>query len=209
MHLINLLDLIGTSVFAISGALAASSKEMDLSGILAVGFIVGNGGGTIRDLLLNRTVFWLHDPNILYISILPSIVILLLSRFFYFSERLLLIPDAIGLGVFAVVGAQITLNMGMRVDIAVIMGVITAAGGGMLRDILCGEVPLILKREIYATAAFCGSLLYVLLIHHINRHTAGLIAILLVLIIRMVAIKLRLGLPKFSGAWFVKRREHE
>lgn len=207
MNIINFLDLFGTAVFAISGSLAAARKEMDITGILLVGVIVGIGGGTIRDVLLNRTVFWFHNPMMIYLGLISSLVVILFSKKFYFSERLLLIPDALGLGVFSVVGTQITLQQQLPWDVAVIMGVLTAVGGGVIRDILCNEIPLVLKREIYATAALLGSLCFLILQNYINNRFAGGIAIALVIIIRLIAIEFNLGLPVITADWFVKKRE--
>ena len=156
------LELVGVAVFAASGALTASRKEMDPFGFVLVATVTGIGGGTLRDLVLGRLpVFWVAEP--IYLAICAAIAVLAFftahrieSRF-----RALLWADAVGLAVFAVQGAETALLAGASPVVAVLLGMVSATFGGIIRDVLCAEVPLMLRREIYATAAAFGALVYV------------------------------------------------
>lgn len=158
----SLLDAFGIFVFALSGGLAAARRQLDPFGFLVLAFLPAVGGGTLRDLILDRTVFWIADP-------LPLVLIgVAAAATFFFAapvarrERLLRWLDALGLSVFAVLGARRGLLVTGDPMVAVVMGVMTAVVGGVLRDVVCNEIPLILHREIYATAAVAGALVYVL-----------------------------------------------
>jgi len=155
-----LLDLLGVFVFGLSGALAAARKEMDIFGYIVLALLPAIGGGTIRDLILDTPVFWIEQSIYILIATTAGILI------FFFSVKIgqryhfLKWADALGLSLFCVLGTSKALTVTGDPVIAVIMGVVTAVAGGILRDVLCNEIPLILKREIYATAAFFGSLIY-------------------------------------------------
>ena len=151
----------GDVVFAISGALMASRYKMDIVGFIMIGSITGIGGGTIRDLLLGRTVWWTHDPTELILVITASVI-----TFFFISSSIVhkkgaVWADALGLSVFAVVGANIALAFGSPFLIAVVVGMITATGGGVIRDMITNNLPMIMSGQLYATAALFGSLSYV------------------------------------------------
>ena len=158
------LDLLGIAVFAASGALVASRKQMDVVGFVLIGMVTGFGGGTVRDLLLGRTpLFWLRQPE------LPAIAAAAALLVFFFAHRVesrfkaLLWADAMGMALFAVLGAEIALIAGAEAWAAVLLGTVTATAGGILRDVICDEVPLILRKEIYITAAAAAALAYVAL----------------------------------------------
>jgi uncharacterized membrane protein YeiH len=151
----------GDVVFAISGALMASRYKMDIVGFIMIGSITGIGGGTIRDLLLGRTVWWTHDPTELILVVTASVI-----TFFFISNEMTrkkgaVWADALGLSVFAVVGANIALSFGSPFLIAVVVGMITATGGGVIRDMITNNLPMIMSGQLYATAALFGSLSYV------------------------------------------------
>ena len=161
MSVWQLLDSFGIFVFALSGGLAAARRQLDPFGFLVLAFLPAVGGGTLRDLLLDRPVFWLEDPLPLY-----EIAFAALLTFFFAGararrEKWLLWFDALGLCVFTVLGARRGLLITGDPAIAVMMGVITAVVGGLLRDVVANDVPLVLHREIYATAAFAGALTFV------------------------------------------------
>ncbi len=158
------LDLLGIAVFAASGALVASRKQLDAVGFVLIGMVTGFGGGTVRDLLLGRTpLFWLKQPE------LPAIAAAAALLVFFFAHRVesrfkaLLWADALGMALFAVLGAEIALIAGAEAWAAVLLGTVTATAGGILRDVMCDELPLILRKEIYITAAAAAALAYVAL----------------------------------------------
>lgn len=158
------LDLAGVAVFALSGALTAARKQMDLFGFVLIATATGIGGGTLRDLLLGQApVFWVREP--VYLGITGAVALLGFATAHLVESRyrLLLWADAVGLSVFCLLGAQAAMNAGVSGWIAVIMGLMTATFGGLVRDLLCHETPLILRKEIYATAAALGAAVLVAL----------------------------------------------
>lgn len=148
------------AVFAISGALVASRKCLDPVGFALVATITGIGGGTLRDLLLGQSVFWVHQPSYVVLCIVVSSVVYFIAPHIEYRYRVLLWADAAGLSLFSVLGATLALEAGFNGVIAVVMGLLSATFGGLIRDVLCGEIPLILRKEIYATAALCGALVF-------------------------------------------------
>ncbi|MDF2780834.1 MAG: hypothetical protein K0S96_638 [Geminicoccaceae bacterium] len=156
------LDVAGVAVFAASGALTASRQQMDVVGFALVATVTGIGGGTIRDLLLGTgPVFWVFAPSYLFLCVGVAILLFFAAPLLESRFRALLWADAAGLAIFCVIGAEAALRAGSPGSVAVLMGVITATFGGLVRDVLCAEVPLILRREIYATAAAVGAGVYV------------------------------------------------
>lgn len=161
---LRLLDWAGIAVFAASGALVASRKQMDAVGFVLIGVVTGLGGGTLRDLLLGRTpVFWLGRPELLAIAAGAALLVFFTAHLFESRFKALLWADAAGLALFAVVGAEIALIAGADPWAAVLLGVMTATAGGIARDVICNELPLILRREIYITAAAVAAAGYVAL----------------------------------------------
>lgn len=160
--LITSLDLMGTVVFAITGLLAASRHQLDLFGAIVLAMVTAIGGGTLRDLILGVPVFWLTHTEYLYTIVATTLLVALYRRTHVIPVQVLLLLDAIGLAVFTIIGAEKAILLGYADIIAVMMGIMTGVVGGMIRDILVGEVPLILRKEIYATASFLGASVYVL-----------------------------------------------
>lgn len=154
-----IVDAIGVFVFALSGGLAANRQRMDFFGMAVVALLPAIGGGTLRDLLLDRPVFWLSEPHIILIAVSASPVSWLLGERIARFKTLLWL-DALGLALFTVAGASIAYNAGYGAVVTVMMGTITASFGGLLRDIVCNEIPLILREDIYATAALIGALTF-------------------------------------------------
>lgn len=164
LPLITLGDYLGTFVFAIAGALAAAQKRLDFGGFVLLAFVTGVGGGTLRDVLLNRPgVFWAREPIYIAICVVGATLTWFGAERVGSYRRLLLWSDALGLALFAVIGASISLNEGARPIVAALMGAVTAAGGGVIRDIIRNELPLVLHRDIYITAALLGASTTVLL----------------------------------------------
>lgn len=156
LPLVHWLDLAAVAVAAASGAFAAARKGMDIGGFLVVTTVTGIGGGTFRDLMLGRTVFWTVQPD--YVALCLGVAVVLFFAAHHIEQRrALLWADAVALALFAVVGAAIALDVGAPPLIAIVMGVMTATFGGIIRDVLCAEVPLIFRKEIYATAAAAGA----------------------------------------------------
>lgn len=200
MNLIRLLDLLGVGVFAISGVLAAGRKRLDLLGVGTVAAATAIGGGTVRDLLMNRTVFWFADPSYLIAIIVAAALTMLYVRFRHPPERQLDIADAMGLALFAISGAQIAEAAQLSALIVVVVATITATFGGVLRDLLCNEIPQILQHgNIYASTVIVGSALYVLLQRlGIDRELATLLGMAMIFGLRVAAMVWNLRLPVFD-----------
>jgi len=195
------LDHVAIAVFAISGALVASRKQMDAVGFVLIAVITGFGGGTVRDLLLGRTpVFWLRAPELVGVAVLAGLLVFFVAHRFENRFRALLWADAVGLALYAVLGAEIALLAGAHAWAAVILGVVTATFGGIVRDVVCNEVPLILRREIYATAAAAGATVFVVLrMVGVWREPAFLAGALVCFLIRAAAILRGWSLPAYRG----------
>ena len=163
MTTLELLDHLGVFVFAMSGALMASKKEMDIFGFVVLALLPAVGGGTLRDLILGVPVFWLVDTNYLSITLAAAIATFIGYRFIHKIENKLVWFDAVGMAVFCVIGAAKAYSVTEAAGVAVFMGVVTAVAGGIMRDVVANESPLILHKEIYATAAFCGAVAFVVL----------------------------------------------
>lgn len=194
-----LLDLFGVAVFAVSGALTAGRKSMDLFGVIVVAVITAIGGGTVRDILLDeRPIFWIEDPTYLIVILAATAATILYGRFLRPPRVSLLVADAFGLAVFTFIGAQTSYATGAPYLIVVVMGAITGSAGGIMRDVLCAEVPLILRREIYATASVAGAVVFVLL-QEIGAASPllPLLSIATVFVLRLAAIGFDLHVPPF------------
>lgn len=192
-----LLDLLGVSVFAASGALAAGRKSMDLLGVVVLAAVTAIGGGTLRDLLMDRhPVFWMADPIYLIVILATAFVTLVYIRWRRPPGSALAVADAFGLGLFTIGGAQIAERAGMSALIVVLLGTMTAVAGGVLRDVLSAEVPLILRRDIYATAAICGAAAYLFIKElGLAEFPAVVIGVTVVIALRLAAIAWHLQLP--------------
>jgi len=193
-------DLFGVAVFAITGALMAGRKSMDLFGVLVIAVITALGGGTLRDLILdNHPVSWiLNDLYILVASLaaIGTVIWVRLTRPIH--EKGLLLADAFGLAVFTVIGTEVAMQHAVPYSTAVIMGVMTGVAGGVMRDVICNEIPLIFQKEIYATACIAGALVFIGLRELGTPHWLDTgIAMLTVLLIRLAAIRWHVSLPRF------------
>ena len=198
MSIIHILDLVGTAAFAASGAWLGVRKHMDLFGVLVLGAVTAVGGGTLRDLLLGDIPpFSLKDESYIYIAMAMALTVFANRTRFAAFEKPLLYFDAIGLGTFVVIGATKALDFQLGWFGAILMGVMTGTAGGVLRDILANQVPLILRREIYASACVAGGALLVFLeIFGTPRPVAALLAAGTVIVVRLLAIRYDWALPK-------------
>ncbi len=164
MSVIAFMGYVGVFVFAITGALVAARKEMDIFGFVVLALMPAVGGGTLRDLILDVPVFWILDTNYLFITLFAAVLTFFGLRLVNQIEKILLWLDAVGLSVFCVVGTAKAMTITGDPVVSVVMGVITAVAGGIARDVIANELPLILHKEVYATAAFVGAVTYVLML---------------------------------------------
>jgi uncharacterized membrane protein YeiH len=162
-YILQVIDYVGIAVFAATGALAASRKQLDIVAFIFFATVTATGGGTLRDILLDVPVFWVRNPIYLAIPLAVAMLVYFTAHMVESRYRILLWADAIGLAAYAVVGAAKTLSAGASVADALMLGVLTASFGGVIRDVLAGEPSVILRRELYITAAFAGALAFVLL----------------------------------------------
>lgn len=199
-NLIYFIDLLGTVVFAFSGVLVAGRMKMDIIGVLVLAAVTSIGGGTIRDLLIGATpVFWIKDSHYLLTIALTAVAGMGIARVQHrFPWYILPLLDAVGLALFVVIGAQKALSFGTSGVIAVIMGCITGVAGGVVRDILAGEIPMVLRKEVYVTACLLSGTIYVLLLELGLGHVASMfVSMLSLLCVRVPAIFMHLSLPTF------------
>jgi len=196
-----ILDLFGVLVFAITGCLRVRDKKLDLLGMVVIALVTAVGGGTTRDLLLGiHPIFWMRDLNYIWLALAGALFTFATARFVPFPNRILLIADALGLSVAAILGVQISLTSGASIPIAIMMGMVSGTAGGVLRDILSNEIPLIFDSELYATAALAGAIVFVITrqITH-QDEWATMLGISVVLVIRLIAIRLKITLPAFHA----------
>ena len=194
------LDLIGIAVFAISGALAAGRKALDLIGVMALALATAVGGGTIRDVLLDRhPIFWLVDPAYLLVIIGSALFTVAYTRWFRAPEATLLVADALGLALFSVTGARVAEASGLPAIPCILLGTITGAAGGAVRDVLSMEIPLVLRGGyLYATAAIAGTSAYFALeVMGVTRPLATVAGMTVVATLRFASIRWGLELPVF------------
>lgn len=194
---IYLLDLFGVFVFALSGALAAERRRMDLFGFVVIALLPALGGGTLRDMIIDAPVFWLADPAYLLMSLLAAVLTFLAANVIRRAGVWLVWADALGLSLFCVLGAAKAQDLGHSAAIAVFMGVMTAVVGGIIRDVVCNEVPLILQQDVYATAAFAGATGYVGLVWlGLESQTAVWAGAAVCFTVRAAALLWNLSLPR-------------
>lgn len=196
------LAMMGTAVFALSGAMAAARKELDIFGFIIVALAPSVGGGTVRDLLLDADyVFWVKDLNYVYVATAVAIIAFFqVHRLIGKRYTLLMWADAFGLALFTVMGTQTAMTYNIHPVMVVIMGMITGTFGGMIRDIICNEVPFLLQKEIYALAAIIGSCTYLFFLH-IGQEQQGamVISIAATFVVRGLAIVFGWSLPPYKA----------
>jgi uncharacterized membrane protein YeiH len=194
------LELIGTFFFAISGALAMQDKEHDWFGAAFTGFVTAIGGGTLRDIMLGSyPLVWIGDINFLYAVLGGVVTAIIFFRVFIHLRRTFLFFDTIGISFFTILGVEKAISLGVRPEIAAIMGMFTAVMGGVIRDTLTNEIPVIFRKEIYATACLAGAIVYLLIDLHtpLERNYNLLISIFVIIFIRLIAVRFKLALPGF------------
>ncbi len=192
-------DLAGVGVFALSGALAAARKNMDIVGFFVVALVAAIGGGTLRDLILGQVpVFWILDPYYIYVCLGVAGFTFIWAHKVASRFIILVWADALGLALFAIIGTQKTIDLGLNIPSSLLMGVLTATAGGIVRDVLCAEIPLILRREIYALAALAGSATY-LTAHHFEASSSVslILSLSATMLVRGPAIQFGWSLPTY------------
>jgi uncharacterized membrane protein YeiH len=196
-EIFTIIDIVGTAAFSISGVFAGMKKKLDLFGIFIVAFITAIGGGTIRDILIGDfPVSWMRTGNYSLVILVSAAVALLFYKVINNYEKTLMLFDSIGLGFFTVLGIKKAMAFGFSPGLCVALGTITACFGGLIRDIILNEIPHILHKEIYATACIIGGAVFLLLNRtSISPEIADVIVILLIVLIRLVAIRKNWSLP--------------
>ncbi len=191
------LDLLGCAIFAISAILAALKKELDVLGVFVVALVSAIGGGTLRDLMLGVEVFWLRQPVYIYVILATSLLSFFIKNYKNSLIKLLLFADGFGLALFTVLGLQKALSLGLPAIIGVIMGILTGVAGGIIRDIMFNDTPVVLRREIYVTASILSSVIYLILDSKLPSSVVIISSVLGGFSLRSYAIIKKTHLPRF------------
>ena len=194
------LEILGTFFFAISGALAVRDRDADLFGATFTGFVTAIGGGTLRDIMLGSyPLTWISDIYFLYAIVVGAGVAYFFFNYLVQLRRTFLFFDALGISFFTILGVEKALSLGMRPEVAAIMGMFSAVMGGVIRDTLINETPVLFRKEIYATACLTGALFYLTLNYFdADRNINLIVSSAFIFIIRLVAVKFKLALPNFK-----------
>ena len=192
-----IIDILGTIAFAISGVLVAMDKRLDVFGVLIIAFVTAVGGGTLRDLLIGiKPVGWLNAPVHLLIIVVTVLLAIIFVKQLKYVRKSLFLFDTIGIASFTILGVQKAILLNTPIEVGVMLGVMTATFGGVIRDILCTEIPLIFRKEIYATACFVGAISYALLNHfQVNDIVNSISSGLIIVTIRTISVIKKLSLP--------------
>ena len=196
-----IIDILGTFAFAVSGAFLAMQKRLDHFGVLVLSFVTAIGGGTLRDMMIgNLPVSWLRNETAILVIIFAAVTTMFFSRYLKHLTTTLFIFDALGLGLFTLIGIDLAIEKEFSPGVCIALGTITACFGGVIRDVLLNEVPLVFRKEIYALACIAGGFLYFLLLRSgLANEMANIICILAIFIIRVIAFRYKISLPQFEG----------
>lgn len=191
------LDILGTIAFAISGVLVAMSKRMDPFGVLIIAFVTAVGGGTLRDIMVGvEPVSWMRNMTFVYVIMASTVFAIIVRKRISYLRKSLFFFDTLGIGLYTVVGIETGLVAGLHPIICIALGTMTACFGGVIRDILCNEIPVIFRKEIYATACILGGFTFFLLREFLEeRNYLFIIAGLVVIIVRLLAVRFKISLP--------------
>lgn len=200
MEFIDIIDFIGTFAFAISGIRLAAAKNFDWFGAYVVGFVTAVGGGTLRDVMLDMTPFWMEHVSYVVITALALVFVIIFRRHVVRLDNTFFIFDAVGIALFTVVGVEKSISAGFPVWVNIIMGTITGAAGGIFRDIFINEVPLIFRKDIYAMACLAGGAVYYLCLWTgLPTVATEIVAALSVFLIRVLSVRFRISLPSLKS----------
>ena len=196
-----IIDILGTFAFAVSGAFLAMQKRLDHFGVLVLSFVTAIGGGTLRDMMIgNLPVGWLRNETAILVIIFAAVTTMFFSRFLKHLTTTLFIFDALGLGLFTLIGIDLALQKEFSPGVCIALGTITACFGGVIRDVLLNDVPLVFRKEIYALACIAAGFLYFLLLNFgMANEMANIICILAIFIIRVIAVRYKISLPQFES----------
>ena len=194
---IETIDILGTIAFSISGVLVALDKRMDAFGVLIIAFVTAVGGGTLRDVMIGvHPVSWMTNMTYVYVIMGSAFLSVVFRKRLNYLRTSLFLFDTIGIGLYTLVGIETGLIAGLHPIICVALGTMTACFGGVIRDILCNEIPVIFRKEVYATACILGGFSYFLLRHFVaDNNFVSVLAAVIVIAVRIVAVKLHIGLP--------------
>ncbi|MEO6539817.1 MAG: trimeric intracellular cation channel family protein [Ferruginibacter sp.] len=196
---LQLIDILGTFSFAVSGAFFAMEKKLDPFGVLILSFVTAIGGGSLRDIMIgDLPVGWLRNETATVVIFIAAMGSMFFGQWLKKITATLFLFDALGLGLFTIIGIEKGMELNFSVGVCIALGTITASFGGVIRDVLLNHVPLVFRKEIYALASIIGGLVYYLLKHSsFNNDAARVICILLILFIRLLSVKYKLSLPVF------------
>ena len=198
INISSVIEISGTIAFTISGAFSAMQKRLDVFGVLIISFVTAIGGGTIRDVLIGYTpVTWMRDYETPLIILGTGIATIFFKKYIKTFKTTLFLFDALGLGLFTIIGIQKGINAGLNPGVCIALGTITGCFGGVLRDTLLNNIPLIFQKEIYATACIIGGIVYMMLVNHLDSDIVEILAVMIVCAVRIVAVKYKLSLPRF------------
>ena len=199
-NVLNIIDILGTFAFAVAGAFSAMERKLDPFGTLIIAFVTAIGGGTLRDVLVgNLPVNWLQNEVTIFVILFSALLTMLFGSYLKQLTTSLFLFDALGLGLFTIVGIEIGLRYQLGPGVCVALGTITACFGGVIRDVLLNKVPLIFQKEIYALACVLGGSIYFLLLQlPLHSDISKIICILLIFCIRVIAVRYKLALPRTS-----------
>ena len=201
-HFLYIIDILGTVSFAVSGAFLAMEKKLDPFGVLVLAFVTSLGGGTLRDIMIgNLPVSWLTNSTATIVIFSSAIVTIFFGRYLKHLTTALFLFDALGLGLFTVVGIKLGIEKNFSMGVCITLGTITACFGGVVRDVLLNNIPLLFRKEIYAMACIAGGLIYFLLRQmNIDADLVTILCILLIFIIRVIAVRYKISLPQFYNS---------
>lgn len=196
-EIINYISILGSFTLAISGAITAMRKKFDPFGVLIIAFVTAVGGGTLRDMLLtDKNVFWLEQASYVYFALAGTVFAILFKNRLEHMYKPLLFFDAIGLGLYTITGVQIGLEFDLTIVNCIILGVITGSFGGVIRDILVNDIPVIFKKEVYATVSISGAILYLILLQFgLKNILLQLIPVVFIILVRMLVVYYKISLP--------------
>jgi uncharacterized membrane protein YeiH len=195
----SIIEILGTVAFTVSGAFSAMQKKLDWFGVLSISFVTAIGGGTLRDVLIGNTpVTWMRDMTMPITILIAGLISIGFDRYIKNLKVTLFLFDTLGLGLFTVIGIQKGLAVGLNPAICVALGTITGCFGGVLRDMLLNHIPVLFRKEIYATACIVGGIVYSLAIMVLPEKMAEIIAIIIICTIRILAVRLKWKLPAVS-----------